>query len=180
MTYRRIAVEIRRWGRLPFVSPLFAPMWLGLRIYLGLVWIRFGWSKVEAGWIGGDGLSGLMAAIANGSIHTPFGLFAPVAQWMVGAGITPMLSSLIPVAEVTFGVLFLAGVLLVPAAVGATVLNLNLLLAGVAVWSFDGRIIGLQILMALGWRSATELGLRDSIARVAASYQTALRRLRHA
>ena len=57
------------------------------------------------------------------------------------------------------------GVLLVPAAIVATLLNVNLLLSGVASIRFDGRIIALQLLLLMAWRVAGHLGLGTLVRR---------------
>lgn len=59
-------------------------------------------------------------------------------------------------------------------------MNLNLILSGIAPWSFDGRVILMQLLIILAWRVARELGLGDSIRRLRPQYRRAIRRLRHA
>lgn len=163
-----------------FRSPLAAPVWFVLRIYLGAVWLRFGWSKVEDGWLTTDAVGPLLKAIAAGSLPTPLGIYAPFAEVLLGLGVTPLLSIAIPIAELVFAAAFLAGVALVPAAIGATLLNVNLLLAGIAAWEFDGRIIVLQLTLLAAWRVAGELGLSDSLRRLRGYYSEAFRRLRHA
>ena len=45
------------------------------------------------------------------------------------------------------------------ARVAATLLNVNLVLSGVASLRFDGRIIAMQLLLLLAWRVAGYLGL---------------------
>jgi len=70
-----------------------------------------------------------------------------------------VLSVCIPLVEVGVGIAFITGVLLVPAAIAATMLNVNLILSGVASIAFDGRIIALQVLLLLAWRVAGYLGL---------------------
>jgi uncharacterized membrane protein YphA (DoxX/SURF4 family) len=152
-----------------FVSPLVSPVWLALRIYLGLIWIRFGTGKIEAGWLAGNELEPLLRAVAGGGTPAPIGAFRGVAALLLGLHLDALLSTAIPLFEIGVGVAFLSGVLLVPAAAAASVMNLNLILFGIASWRFDGRIILLQLLIVAGWRAAGYLGvarLRD-LARVA-------------
>ena len=166
-----------RW---PFASLLTSPAWFLVRIYLGAVWLRFGWSKVEDGWLSTNPLRPLLEAIAGGSLSPPVPLFERVAELLLALGADPILSVAIPVAELAFAAAFFAGVLLVPVAVAASLLNLNLILFGIASWSFDGRIILLQLLLLMAWRVAGELGIGDDLRRVGRSYAELFRRLRHA
>lgn len=143
----------------PFRSPLVSPAWLALRLYLASIWLQFGVAKIQHGWLAGGSLRGLLQAVAAGQTPAPFPFYARVAEALLATGADRVLSIAIPLAEVAVGLAFLFGVLLVPAAIGAILLNLNLILAGVASMHFDGRIIALQLLLLLGWRAAGYLGL---------------------
>jgi uncharacterized membrane protein YphA (DoxX/SURF4 family) len=154
-----MSTRIRSAFTFVFASRLASPAWLALRIYLGLLWIRFGVAKIEAGWLAENQLGGLLRAVAEGGTPAPLGLFRSVAALMLRLHLDPALSVAIPLFEVSVGVAFLAGVLLVPAAAAATLLNLNLILFGIASWRFDGRIILLQLLILAGWRAAGYLGV---------------------
>jgi len=143
----------------PFRSPLTSPVWLVLRIYLASVWMQFGVAKIRGGWLRGDGLSALMEAVAQGHTPAPFPFYTGVAELLVETGMAGALSLLIPLAEVAIATAFLSGVLLVPAAVCAILINLNLILAGIASINFDGRIIAMQVLLLVAWRVAGYLGL---------------------
>ncbi|MBW3571317.1 MAG: hypothetical protein KY467_09435 [Gemmatimonadetes bacterium] len=143
----------------PFSSPLTSPVWLVLRIYLASIWMQFGVAKLRGGWLRGDALEALLQAVADGQTPAPFSFYPPVAQVLVATGMDVVLCILIPLAEVAVASAFLTGVMLVPAAVCAILLNLNLILAGVASVHFDGRIIALQLLLLAAWRVAGYLGL---------------------
>lgn len=149
-------IDIVTW---PFRSLLTSPVWLVLRLYLASVWLQFGIGKMRGGWLDGDGLHGLLSAVAAGQTPAPFPFYARVAELLVNTGMDRVLSVVIPFAELAVGLAFLTGVLLVPAAIGAILLNLNLILSGVASIHFDGRIIALQVLLLLAWRVAGYLGL---------------------
>ena len=143
----------------PFRSPLTSPVWLALRFYLASIWLQFGVGKVRGDWLRGDGLEALLEAVAAGQTPAPLPFYTRVAEFLVATGLDAVLSILIPLAELAVAGAFMAGVLLVPAAIGAILLNLNLILAGVASIHFDGRIIALQVLLLLAWRVAGYLGL---------------------
>jgi uncharacterized membrane protein YphA (DoxX/SURF4 family) len=149
----------------PFRSPFSSPVWLVLRLYLAQVWLQFGVGKIRGGWLEGDGLHGLLSAVAAGQTPAPFGFYARVAEVLVGTGMDRVLSVCIPLVEVAVGIAFVTGVLLVPAAIAATMLNVNLILSGVASIAFDGRIIALQVLLLLAWRVAGYLGLGTLVRR---------------
>ena len=143
----------------PFRSPVTSPVWLALRIYLASIWMQFGIAKLRGGWLRGDALEALLKAVAEGQTPVPFPFYSRVAELMVATGMDAVLCVLIPLAEVAVAAAFLAGVMLVPAAIGAILLNLNLIFAGVASVNFDGRIIALQVLLLAAWRVAGYLGL---------------------
>ena len=143
----------------PFRSTVTSPVWLVLRIYLASIWMQFGVAKLRGGWLRGDALEGLLGAVADGQTPAPFPFYPRIAEILVATGMDAVLCFLIPLAEVAVASAFLTGVMLVPAAICAILLNLNLILAGVASVSFDGRIIALQLLLLAGWRVAGYLGL---------------------
>jgi uncharacterized membrane protein YphA (DoxX/SURF4 family) len=153
-----------RAARWPFASRFASPLWLGLRIYLGMIWLQFGHAKVQGGWLAGDALRPLLAAVAQGQTPAPFGFYRHVAGALVASGADRVLSVAIPLAELAVAAAFFSGLLLAPAALGAVLLNLNLILSGIATWAFDGRIILLQLLLLGAWRVAGYLGLGHVIA----------------
>ncbi|HZG42310.1 MAG TPA: hypothetical protein VEY93_05070 [Longimicrobium sp.] len=150
----------------PFRSPFSSPLWLALRMYLGLVWMTFGLGKIQAGWLTSNPLRPLLTAVAEGQTQTPLDFYTHVARLMVDTGADGVLSVLIPLAEVGVAISFFSGVLLVPAALVAIGINLNLILAGIASVHFDGRIIVMQVLLLAAWRVAGLLGLGTLVRRV--------------
>lgn len=152
--------ELLAW---PFSSRLASPLWLALRIYLGSVWLQFGWAKVEGGWLTGNQVRGMLEAVADGLTRTPLPAYRHVARALLEVGADRWLSVGIPLAEIAVALAFFSGLLLVPAAVGATLLNLNLILSGIAAWHFDGRIIALQLLLLAAWRVADYVGVARTV-----------------
>jgi thiosulfate dehydrogenase [quinone] large subunit len=150
----------------PFRSPFSSPLWLVLRMYLGLVWMNFGLGKIRAGWLTSNPLRPLLTAVAEGQTQTPLDFYTHVAGLMVDTGADGLLSVLIPLAEVAVAISFFSGVLLVPAAIIAIGINLNLILAGIASVHFDGRIILMQVLLLAAWRVAGLLGLGTLVRRI--------------
>lgn len=177
MTGTSIARAARRFIRWPFASPLASPLWFALRLYLGSVWLQFGLTKLRGGWLTTNPMDGLLRAVAEGHTPAPLPAYRAVADLLLGLGADPVLAVAIPLAELAVASAFFAGVLLVPAALGACLLNLNLILSGIAHWSFDGRVILLQLLLLAAWRVAGYLGLGESLRRLWHGYRAAL--LRH-
>jgi uncharacterized membrane protein YphA (DoxX/SURF4 family) len=159
---RRI-LDILRW---PFSSRLASPLWLGIRIYLGSIWLQFGLAKLEGGWLTGNPMHSMLDAIARGMTPAPFPAYRHVAQALLDVGADRWMSVGLPLAELAVALAFFSGVLLVPAAVGASLLNLNLILSGMASWQFDGRIIALQLLLLAAWRVADYVGLARVVSRL--------------
>jgi uncharacterized membrane protein YphA (DoxX/SURF4 family) len=159
---RARAVAALRW---PFTSRLASPIWLGVRIYLGWFWLQMGLVKFRDGWLTTNPLEPMFQAIAAGNTAAPFAAYRSLIQLLLDLGMAPVMSVTFPVLEVAAGLAFLSGVLIVPAAVGATLLNVNLLLSGIAHLSFDGRFIVLQLLLILAWRVAGYIGFEGVLAR---------------
>jgi uncharacterized membrane protein YphA (DoxX/SURF4 family) len=157
----RRVLDILRW---PFSSRLASPLWLGIRIYLGSIWLQFGLAKVEGGWLTGNPMHSMLDAIARGMTPAPFPAYRHVAGALLEVGADRWMSVGLPLAELAVALAFFSGILLVPAAVGASLLNLNLILSGMASWQFDGRIIALQLLLLAAWRVADYVGLQRIIA----------------
>ncbi len=152
----RRALDILGW---PFSSRLASPLWLGIRIYLGSIWLQFGLAKVQGGWLTGNPMHSMLDAIARGMTAAPFPGYRHVAKALLDVGADRWMSVGLPLAELAVALAFFSGVLLVPAAVGASLLNLNLIFSGLASWQFDGRIIALQLLLLAAWRVADYVGV---------------------
>lgn len=159
---------IRSAGHALFAHRLAAPLWLLLRIYLGSIWLRFGVAKIEGGWLTGNPVRPMLEAVAAGATPVPIEPYRAVAELLLALGADPILSVAIPLCEIAVAIAFLSGTLVVPAAIGAILLNLNLILSGLASWRFDGRIILLQLLLLAAWRVAGCIG-GDGLRRASAS-----------
>ena len=66
----------------------------------------------------------------------------------------------------------------VPAAVGAILLNTNIILSGMGTVAFDGRIIAIEILFILAWRVVTVIGLQALVFRILRNLWKALQQRR--
>ena len=179
MTATAIASLARAIVRWPFASPLAAPLWLALRVYLGTIWLQFGLTKIRTGWLTGNPMEEILSLVARGLTPAPVPFYRRVAELLLALELDRVMSVAIPVLEIAFAGAFFAGVLLVPAAIAACLLNLNLLLSGIATWHFDGRVIALQLLLLLAWRVAGFLGMGDSVRRLLHSYRELFTRRRY-
>lgn len=166
--------HVRAVVRWPFSSRLSAPVWFVLRIYLGSIWLQFGLVKIRTGWLTTNPMEQILTMIANGQTPTPLPAYRHVAEILLALDLDRVMAIAIPVMELVFASAFFTGVLLVPAAIGACLLNLNLILSGIATWGFDGRIIALQILLLLGWRVAGYLGISESLSNLLRIYRSLL------
>ena len=134
---------------------------LALRLYLAFVWIRYGLGKIEAGWLTSNPLGGLIEVVAKGYTNAWLPIYEPLARWALSLGIDSVLAIAFPLTELAIGLALITGVLLRPALWVATCINLNLVLSGLAPWTFDGRVIALQLfLLALG-AAAGRYGVRS-------------------
>lgn len=120
---------------------------LALRGYIALVWLRFGIAKLQGGWLTTNPLKPLFTSIAAGQLPTTAPGYAHVAKLIVATHADALLSVAIPFAEIAIALAILFNVRPRTAALVACALNLNLLLAGVATFSLDGRMIVLQLVL---------------------------------
>lgn len=156
---------VRALLRWPFTSRLASPIWLGVRLYLGVFWLQMGMAKIQGGWLTTNPMDGMFRAIANGYTPAPFGFYRGVVQLLLDLGMAPVISVTFPFLELAIGLAFISGVLVVPAAIGAILMNTNLLLSGIASLSLDGRFIVLQLLLILAWRVSSYLGIQRPLLR---------------
>jgi uncharacterized membrane protein YphA (DoxX/SURF4 family) len=120
---------------------------IALRVYLALVWLRFGIAKLDGGWLTTNPLRPLLNTVAAGQLPTTAPGYSYVARALVSTHADALLSVLIPCTEIVIGLALLAGVRLRTVALIACALNANLLLAGIASLALDGRMIVLQIIL---------------------------------
>ncbi|HWK89276.1 MAG TPA: hypothetical protein VNP72_04750 [Longimicrobium sp.] len=150
------AFKAVRW---PFANLYASPLWLGLRVYLGLVWLQFGLGKVRGGWLTGNPMKSMLTAIAEGNLPGALPGYDRFAGLLLEIGADRAMSIGLPLFELAVAAAFFSGALVVPAAIAATLMNVNLILSGIASWHFDGHIIAMQVLLLLAWRVAGYLGL---------------------
>lgn len=173
------SIRIRSIVALPFTHRYTAPLWLGLRLYLAYLWLNFGLQKLEAGWLTTDPIGGMLKLVGNGTLPVPFEFYRGVAQFLVNSGMTPLLSHSMPFLELAVALSFASGVLVVPAAIGAILLNTNFILSGIGQVQYDGRFIALQLLLILAFRVVGLIGFQKLLVRVVFAAYRMIRPARH-
>jgi thiosulfate dehydrogenase (quinone) large subunit len=139
-----------------------APMWLVVRIYLGLQWLDAGWGKVTSdAWMdGGAALDGYWTRVTaipeegNPAIsydwYRDFLIFMHEREWYT------WFAPLIAVGEVLVGVALIVGALTGIAAAAGLMMNAAFMLAGTA--STNPVLGALAIFIILGWKVAGHWG----------------------
>jgi thiosulfate dehydrogenase (quinone) large subunit len=151
---------------LPFTHRFGSPLWLAIRLYLGYMWLMMGVQKIGAGWLTSDPVGALLKLVADGTMKVPVEGYRGVAQWLLDIGAAPLLSLSMPFLEIAVALAFLSGVLVVPAAIGAILLNINFMLTGMGQIGLDGRFIALQLLLILAFRVAGLIGFEKLALRI--------------
>lgn len=149
---------VRSAVRWPFTSRFASPLWLALRLYVAWIWIQMSVSKFQAGWLASDPSGDLLKLVAKGTMPVPFTFYRGVADFMVGLGITPMLSHTMPFLEMAVALSLISGVLMRPASIGGILLVLNVILMGIGTLAFDGRVILIHVLLIAAYGSARVIG----------------------
>jgi uncharacterized membrane protein YphA (DoxX/SURF4 family) len=167
-------VAVIRW---PFTNRLTAPIWLALRLYIAWIWFQMSISKFEAGWLTSDPIAAMFKLIAKGTIPVPLPFYRGVAGALLDAGISPYLSHSMPFLEMAVALALVSGVLVPAAAVGAILLNINIVLSGMGVPAFDGPIIAAEILFVMSYRVVGGIGFERLALRI---LQAAVRAMRPA
>ena len=120
---------------------------IAFRGYLGFVWLRFALIKFQTGWLTTNPIRPLMTMIVAGLLPTTVPGYGYVARAITFTHADALLSIAIPFTEIAIAFLLFTGLRVRTAALVATALNVNLLLAGVASVSLDGRMIVLQLML---------------------------------
>ena len=149
------AIALIRW---PFTNRLSSPIWLALRLYIAWIWFQMSMGKFQAGWLTSDPVGQMFKAIANGTIAVPLPFYRGVAGALLDAGVSPMISHSMPFLEMAVALSLATGVLVPAAAVGAILLNINIVLSGIGTPAFDGPIIAAEVLFVMSYRVVGGIG----------------------
>jgi thiosulfate dehydrogenase (quinone) large subunit len=158
--------RVRALAAWPFTNRYASPIWFALRLYLGWIFMQFGWRKLEAGWLTSDPMGTVIGQIAAGKLPVSFAPFRDFCAFLMDAGLTPYLSMSMPFMELAVGLSFFSGILVVPAAVGASILLVNFILSGIGTLAFEGRILLGLVLLMLAYRVVSVIGLQELTLRI--------------
>ena len=152
-----------RW---PFTNKFAAPIWLALRLYIAWIWFQMSMGKFQAGWLTSDPVGQMFKAIEKGTIAVPLPFYRGVAGALLDAGISPIISHSMPFLEMAVALSLATGVLVPVAAVGAILLNINIILSGIGAPAFDGLIITAQVLFVMSYRVVGGIGFERLARRI--------------
>jgi len=173
-TIGKQAIALIRW---PFTNRLSSPIWLALRLYIASIWFQMSMGKFQAGWLTSDPVGQMFKLIEKGTIAVPLPFYRGVAGALLDAGISPMISHSMPFLEMAVALSLATGVLVPAAAVGAILLNINIVLSGIGTPAFDGPIIAAELLFVMSYRVVGGIGFEQLAWRI---LSTALRLVRPA
>lgn len=150
-------------ARFLFADTRMAPVWLLLRVYLGVLWLLAGWGKVtEGGWVG-EGAGGAVQGFAQGAMAQTTGEHAQVTQWYASfleSVVIPnatLFSYLVVFGEIAVGLGLIFGLFTGIAAFFGGFMNASFLFAGTA--GANPLMFVLAILIMMAWRVAGYWGL---------------------
>ena len=164
-----------RW---PFTNKFAAPVWLALRLYIAWIWFQMSMGKFQAGWLTSDPVGTLFKLIEKGTLAVPLPFYRGVAGALLDAGVSPIISHSMPFLEMAVALAFATGVLVPAAAVGAILLNINIVLSGMGVPAFDGPIIAAELLFVLSFRVVGAIGFEGLARRILRTVVQAVRSTR--
>lgn len=140
-----------------------APLWLGIRLFIGVEWLAAGWEKVNsAGWMnGGAALKGYWtsatAVPTNGHAAITYGWYRDVLTYMLNHEWYTWFAKLVAVGELLVGIALIVGLVVGIAAFFGTLMNFSYMLAGSA--STNPVLFGLTVFLVLAWKVAGYYGL---------------------
>jgi thiosulfate dehydrogenase [quinone] large subunit len=140
-----------------------APLYLGVRLFVGYQWLNAGWGKLNnPAWAQtGEALRGYweraVTVPAQGSAPIVYPAYRALIQYMLDNNWYTWFSKVIIAGELLVGLGLILGGLTAIAAVGGLLLNFSFLYAGTV--SSNPTLIILEALIIYGWRVAGWWGL---------------------
>lgn len=125
-----------------------------------------GVAKIGAGFLTGDPIAPILKLGADGTLSVPVEFWRPIADFLLWSGLTPLISFGMPFMEMAVVLAFVSEVLVVPAAIDATLLNVIFVLLGLGQIQFDGRFIVLQLLLIAAFRIVSKIGIEKFAFRI--------------
>lgn len=147
-----------------FTRPIYAWLWLVVRLYLGINWIESGWGKLtNPAWMQtGAALKGFWTnavaiPAAPGRPLIAFDWYRSFLQGLLDSGSYTWFAKLIASGELIIGIMLIIGIYTGLAALLGGFMNWNFIMAGSA--SINGVFLILSILLVLAWKIAGLIGL---------------------
>lgn len=149
-------------ARFMFHSSASAPLWLGIRLYLGFEWLAAGEHKIrDSAWRNGDSLEGYwtraVAIPEEGRPPITYAGWREFLQYMIDHNWADWFTWIIVLGEIAVGVGLIVGALTGVAAFFGATMNMSFLLSGSS--SSNPVLLILAILVIMGWRVAGYIGL---------------------
>ncbi|HUZ30346.1 MAG TPA: hypothetical protein VMU90_13945 [Solirubrobacteraceae bacterium] len=147
-------------AHLLFADARSAPVWFGIRLYIGYEWLAAGFAKMtgaEKGFMGGGtGLEGYWKSVtavpATGKSAITYGWWRDFLTFMLNHHAYTWFAPLISIGEFLVGLGLIVGCLVGFAAFFGAVMNFSYMLAGSA--STNPVLFALAIALILGWKVA--------------------------
>lgn len=151
-------VEDPPFARFLFGDTRMAPVWLVIRVLLGLSWLNSASGKLSnPGWMEtGESLKGFWTAAVQipeaGKPPIAYDWYRSFIQNMLDAGSYVWFAKLIAIGELTIGIALIIGAFVGIAALFGAFMNWNFIMAGAA--STNGLLGVAAILLVLAWKVA--------------------------
>ncbi|QYJ15463.1 hypothetical protein Rxycam_01286 [Rubrobacter xylanophilus DSM 9941] len=149
--------------RFLFADTRMAPVWLVVRVYLGVLWLLAGWGKLfDPAWVGSEA-GAAVRGFAQGALQLTGGEHPQVTGWYAGFlenVVIPnaaFFSYLVVFGEIAVGLGLILGVLTGIAAFFGAFMNASFLFAGTA--GANPLMFILAVLIMMAWRVAGHWGV---------------------
>jgi thiosulfate dehydrogenase (quinone) large subunit len=145
-----------------FESPRSAPLWLGVRIFMGLNWLLSGYGKItNPEWMNGSSLRAFWerasAIPEEGRPPITFDWYREFILGLLGGNAQTWFAPLVAWGETLVGIALIIGAFVGIAAFLGAFMNMNFMLAGSA--SSNPLLFTLAVLLVLAWKVAGYYGL---------------------
>jgi thiosulfate dehydrogenase (quinone) large subunit len=145
-----------------FESPRSAPLWLGVRLFMGLNWLLSGYGKLtNQGWMDGSALRSFweraVAIPETGRPAITFDWYRNFLEGLLAGNHQTWFGPLVAGGETLVGLALILGAFTGVAAFFGAFMNMNFMLAGSA--SSNPLLFTLAVLLVLAWKVAGYYGL---------------------
>ncbi len=147
-----------------FADTRSAPIWLALRVWIGLDWFYAGYEKMTGGgWLDSNGKSllgfwkGAAAVPATGKPAITYTWYRDFLNGLISSGSSSWFAWLIVFGEMAVGLGLIFGCLTAIAAFFGTLMNFSFMMAGST--SSNPMMFGLAVFVILAWKNAGWWGL---------------------